>query len=66
MIKLLDLSRRCTDIGDLWREFALIASRVCKGRSAVQDSFDDLSALLYRCAAEEKELFKDLRTTITR
>jgi hypothetical protein len=61
---LLDLSRRCTEIGDLWREFALIASRVCKGRAAVQDSFDDLSALLHRCAAEEEALFKDLRKAI--
>lgn len=64
--KLIDLSRRCTEVGDLWREFALIASRVCKGRAAVQDSFDDLAALLCQCAAHEENLFKDLRSAISR
>lgn len=64
--KLIDLSRRCTEVGDLWREFALIASRVCKGRAAVQDSFDDLAVLLSQCAAHEEELFTDLRAAIAR
>lgn len=64
--KLIDLSQRCTEVGDLWREFALIASRVCKGRAAVQDSFDDLSALLCQCAAKEESLFNDLRRAIAK
>ena len=58
--KLLDLSKHCTEIGDLWRDFALLASRVCKGRAEIQDSFDDLSQLLLQCAAEEQILFGDL------
>lgn len=64
--KLLDLSRRCTVAGDLWRNFALSASRVCKGRAAVQDSFVDLAALLQQCAAYEEQLFTDLRAAIAR
>lgn len=64
--KLVDLSQRCTEVGDLWREFALIASRVCKGRAAVQDSFDDLAELLRQCAAREEVLFNDLRAAIAR
>jgi hypothetical protein len=64
--KLMGLSQHCTDVGDLWREFALISSRVCKGRVAVQDAFDDLAALLYQCAAEEEKLFKELRVAIAR
>lgn len=60
------LSQRCTEIGDLWRDFALIASRVCKGRAAVQDSFDDLADLLYQCATQEEALFKDLQAAIAR
>lgn len=64
--KLIALSRRCTEVGDLWREFALLASRVCKGRAAGQDAFDHLAALLFSCAAHEEELFKDLRSAIVR
>lgn len=64
--KLVDLSQRCTEVGDLWRDFALIASRVCKGRAAVQDSFDDLAELLRQCAVAEEQLFKDLQTAIAR
>lgn len=67
--KLIDLSRRCTEVGDLWRDFALLASRVCKGRdvgNVGQDSFDHLSTLLFSCAAHEKALFKDLRSALVR
>lgn len=63
---LLDLSHRCTDIGDLWRDFALNSSRVCKGRMAVQGSFNDLAEQLRLCAAREKQLFKDLSQEIGR
>jgi len=62
--KLAALSTRCTEVGDLWREFALIASRVCKGRAAVQDSFNDLSELLLQCAAQEETLFGDLQKAV--
>ena len=61
-----DLSRSCTVVGDLWRDFALIASRVCRGRAAVQDSFDDLGQLLRQCADQEESLFKDLQAAIAR
>jgi len=62
--RLLELSHHCTDIGDLWRDFALLSSRVCKGRAAVQDSFDELARLLDRCAAEEEILFNHLLLAI--
>lgn len=64
--KLVEMSQRCTAVGDLWRDFALLASRVCKGRVAVQDSFDNLAELLLQCAAQEELLFKDLQKSITR
>ncbi len=62
--RLSELSQHCTEIGDLWRDFALLASRVCKGRAAVQDSFDELAQLLRNCADEEEVLFNDLMTVI--
>lgn len=64
--KLIALSRRCTEVGDLWRDFALLASRVCKGRAVGQDSFDHLAGLLSSCAAHEEALFKDLRSALAR
>lgn len=62
--RLAELSERCTEIGDLWRDFALIASRVCRGRATVQDSFDNLADLLQQCATEEEKLFRDLQAAI--
>ncbi len=62
--QLIGLSQRCTEVGDLWREFALIAARVCKGRVAISDSFDELAQLLRQCAAEEEILFKQLQAAI--
>jgi len=64
--RLLELSQHCTEIGDLWRDFALLASRVCKGRVAIQDSFDGLAQLLNRCADEEEVLFNALWMAIKR
>ncbi len=64
--RLLDLAGHCTDIGDLWRDFALLASRVCRGRAAVQDSFNDLAELLRQCAAEEEKFYRQLQAAICR
>jgi hypothetical protein len=64
--KLVELSNRCTDVGDLWRDFALIAARVCKGRAAMRDSFEELAALLRACADHEEKLFTDLRVAVAR
>ncbi|PLX76805.1 MAG: peptidase [Desulfuromonas sp.] len=64
--KLSALSDRCTEIGDLWRDFALIASRVCRGRATVQDSFDDLADLLQQCADREETFFLDLQTALAK
>jgi len=60
----LDLSQRCTAAGDLWREFAVNASRLCKGRAAGGNSFAGLAAMLRDCAAEEEQLFRELRTLV--
>ncbi|PLY02772.1 MAG: peptidase [Desulfuromonas sp.] len=64
--RLEELSRSCTEVGDLWRDFALIASRVCRGRATIQDSFDNLAELLQQCAAREEALFLDLQTAISK
>ena len=63
---LLPLSERCTAIGDAWREFALLASRVCKGRAELQPSISDLAQRLVQLAALEEPLYRDLQSAIAR
>ena len=55
-----DFSLRMTDIGDLWREFAVEASRVVKNRSHGAHDFDSVADLLDRLSVLERELFTDL------
>lgn len=57
---LLSLSERMTAIGDVWRHFAVLAARNCKGRAEPEEGFDSMAALLRRCADLEKELYKDV------
>jgi len=48
-----------TSIGDSWREFAVQATRCCKGRAEV--SYGDLSAMVADQADREEHLFRQLR-----
>ncbi len=55
------LSRRMTDIGDLWRDFALVGSRICKQRNDAEvENYSRLSEILRECADREKTLFEEL------
>lgn len=58
--ELQEASREMTEIGDLWRDFAYRAGRVCKGRSADKDAYNTLSGIMYECADREEALFKNL------
>ncbi len=58
--KLVDLSTEMTEIGDLWRQFALLGARNCKGRRGANSSYPALADLLRDCAEREKVLFRDL------
>jgi hypothetical protein len=62
--RLLELSRKMTTIGDMWREFAVVGARHCKGRAANGEGFADMANLLRRCADEEQRLFKELAKVI--
>lgn len=55
-----DYSRRITEIGDLWREFAYKASRVFKKRKEENYTYDDLGNLLKNIADQESIFFHDL------
>jgi hypothetical protein len=58
--ELAKLSRELTGIGDLWRNFAFNAGRICKSRSADNVSYGELSEMLLQCAAAEEVFFKKL------
>ncbi len=49
-----------TRIGDRWRQFALEAGRICKGRKALEGNFHELGDILRDCADQEQKLFGDL------
>jgi hypothetical protein len=57
---LLEISKRMTDVGDTWRNFALIGARICKNRASEGESYDRLSEILLDCAGKEYRLYKDL------
>ena len=55
-----DLSRKMTAAGDLWREFAVIGARNCKGRAGENDSYAAMTRTLLACADREEEIYRGL------
>ena len=62
--RLLDISKSMTDTGDLWRKFAVVGARICKGRAAEQDTYIEMADILRACADKEKQIYKDLIQTL--
>lgn len=66
--KLVELSKEMTEIGDLWRDFALEASRIYKNRSrsvgSQTDSYNKVADQLDHIADLEKVFFKKLKKAI--
>lgn len=60
------LSKRLTEIGDVWREFARLAARNCKRRATAEESYEHLSGILATCAQQEEAIYRDLRALIKR
>ncbi|MCD6544098.1 MAG: BtrH N-terminal domain-containing protein [Flavobacteriaceae bacterium] len=62
--KLLDLSKEITEIGDMWRDFALDASRLYKNRSVESDGYNKISDKLMVIADKEEAFYKKLKKAI--
>ena len=62
--KLLELSDRMTQTGDKWREFALLASRICKHKAEPVQSCQRLGDILAECAEWEKAVFMELKKAV--
>ncbi len=58
------LSKEMTEIGDLWRDFALEASRIYRNRSAQNDAYNKVADQLEAIGNREKEFFKKLKKAI--
>lgn len=61
---LLELSKDMTHIGDLWRDFAVDASRIYRNRNADSVGYNQIADQLEVIADKEKTLFKALRKAI--
>lgn len=60
-----DYSRRITDIGDMWRDFAYKASRIFKKREGEQYTYDDLGDLLRKIGEQERAFFRELDQVVS-
>jgi hypothetical protein len=58
------LSVEMTSIGDLWREFAIVAARIIKQRGQTEDTFAKAGDIVMECAAREKALLKKLNDVV--
>ena len=54
------IGKELTAVGDLWRNFAFSAGRVCKARAADTVSYNELSNMLLHIADEEEKVFRRL------
>ena len=59
-----DLSDRMTAVGDLWRQFAVIGARNCKGRAGENDSYAAMTRVLMECADREEEIYRELLSAV--
>jgi hypothetical protein len=59
------LSQEMTAIGDLWRDFAVEASRIYKKRSTKEDAYNTIADELLAIADKEELFFKKLRKAIS-
>lgn len=62
--KLSELSKEMTEIGDLWRDFAVDASRIYKNRSTETDGYNKVADQLQTIAKREEIFFKALKKAI--
>ncbi|MDF0718962.1 BtrH N-terminal domain-containing protein [Kaistella sp. PBT33-4] len=62
--ELKELSREITDIGDLWRDFAVDIARVYKNRNSKFDIYNSLSQSMLHIADLEEAFFRKLRKVV--
>lgn len=58
-----ELSMEMTAVGDQWREFAVKAGRIYKGRQT-NETYDEIADFLYTIAENEKKVYKGIEKAI--
>ncbi|HNS18565.1 MAG TPA: BtrH N-terminal domain-containing protein [Bacteroidales bacterium] len=56
-----EMSKEMTEVGDRWREFALIAGRIFKNRAGQDESYIAASEVLFDIAEREEKIYRILR-----
>ncbi len=56
-----ECARSLVRAGDVWRQFAVMAARICKGRPRSADTYPAMAELVRSCAGIEKEVYARLR-----
>jgi hypothetical protein len=56
-----DCSTEMTEVGDRWREFAIIAGRIFKGRSGKDESYIAAAEILLDIADREEKIYRRLK-----
>lgn len=62
--ELIDISKQFTAAGDLWRDAAIQASGIYKGRLNAQSDYDMMGDYLLKIADLEKKAFEDLSVAV--
>jgi hypothetical protein len=58
---LLDFASSLTSAGDNWRQFAVMAARICKDRALQGDTYIAMSEQIHECARLEEKVFRQLQ-----
>ncbi|MFN2355035.1 MAG: BtrH N-terminal domain-containing protein [Desulfopila sp.] len=63
---LLNSASSLTAAGDSWRQFAVMAARMCKDRTRSGDSYAAMAEILHKCASFEENVFQELQQWLPR
>lgn len=56
-----EISLEMTSAGDIWRNFAYEAARICKDRAVTGENYVKLSQTMLECADREEQIFNKLK-----
>lgn len=59
-----DFSKRITEIGDMWRDFAYKAARIFKKRQGENYTYEEIASILLKIGDLEMAFFKELRKVV--
>lgn len=61
--RICELALEMTKVGDKWRDFAVAAGRICKGRQG-NETYDTLADFLFEISNDEKHIYLELEKAL--